>query len=274
MTAIASRFAGVLVTYSPALAAHAIPRFARLMAALDEKAILLVVNNHPTSQNKTFPSMVNLKGTNRWMEFGGWQEALDAARRIAGPDGLESVVFANDTFCAHRPMGAFEEFAFRQAVRKMMKHSGASAAGQISRTETPFELDGVSMSEWICTYLFALNKRALNAIDWKIHLPDGVPEKWLRGGHIAENFFGPELDAALTAHLRAWLFEPHKPSAWYQAESLTAANAEMFERKARSIIFEKHLSARLMAAGARIFSSDVTPSARIVRKAMRMLERL
>jgi hypothetical protein len=75
------------------------------------------------------------------------------------------------------------------------------------------------------------------------------PDDLVTGLTPIDAFFSPRLDAVLREHLGRWLFVSAGEMSWYRAAPLDAQNAPAFSRKARSILQEKYLSARLEAAG-------------------------
>lgn len=235
---------GILVLYSETYADKALREFALLMRAVDPSCRLIAVSNNPAIADRS-PDYVWRQWRNDGAEFGAWQHALDTEARAEDT----AVVFANDTFCWHRHFGRLERMAF---VRAFRRHAGASTAvicGDISRSRRPFRLLDQDMRCWISTYLFMINAKALASVNGQIRSDPGRIRGLLNGGESAATFFADSMDARLREHLQSWLFRQGGSRHWYRAAPLTPANREQMERKAVSILHEKLLSARALAAG-------------------------
>jgi hypothetical protein len=108
---------------------------------------------------------------------------------------------------------------------------------------------------WVSTNVFALNLAALRELEHRLYVPRlgaDVP-----GGSTLDTFFGAALDRDLKAHIASWLFATTGKDRWYKAEPLSAENAGRMAEKARAILQEKYLSARLEYAAADI--RDIRP---------------
>jgi hypothetical protein len=103
------------------------------------------------------------------------------------------------------------------------------------------------MHRWITTNAFAVNRGALRALMRRLRCAE--PDELVPGSTPAKAFFSAQLDPVLREHLSNWLFVPGGPLSWYRAAPLDEQNAAALARKARSILQEKYLSARLEAAG-------------------------
>jgi hypothetical protein len=96
--------------------------------------------------------------------------------------------------------------------------------------------------------VFALNLAALRELEHKLYVPRlnaDVP-----GGPTLDTFFSARLDRDLKAHIASWLFATTGRDRWYKSEPLNPENAERMAEKARAILQEKYLSARLEYAPA------------------------
>src|SRR4029453_13034628 len=131
-------------------------------------------------------------------------------------------------------------------------------------------IGGAGTNRWMTTSIFAVNRAALQALNGRVSHPE--VNDLIRTSARREEFFSQALDEALEAHLAGWLFGVPGQGAWYGAAPLTAENAPGLASKARSILQEKYLSARLDQAGAWFF--DLNPygiGEKVARRAERVL---
>ena len=182
------------------------------------------------------------------LEFGAYQAGIDAARSEGAPDWL---VFANDTFHRHQILpGAYLDNLALHLGRRVQH---PIIVGQIEGLTRSFEFCGARTHRWITTNVFALNRPALDAIDWRIY--DNRLEALITETHDPERFISPDVDPVLGEHITSFLFNRKgEYDAWYAAAPLSEANAPRLARKARSILQEKALSARLEGVSAEFAS--------------------
>ncbi|MDB5893960.1 MAG: hypothetical protein JWQ88_1491 [Rhodoferax sp.] len=246
--------AAILVVYSDEFAGPALARFQAIVQRVDRHARLVVVTNNRQLKLAVPPGVTLLQGNNVLHEFGAWQTGLDHLRAQPDFDGIDAVIFGNDTFCHHRRMGRIEALAFSLGSARVAKARKAMACGELSTFGETFSFRDVALRKWICTYLFTLNRNALTALDWKVHASMEEIMAWVPGGTDEDRFFAPAMDATLREHLVAWLFgRPGMPQ-WRKGAALTAANAEAMRAKAFAIMSEKILTTSLMKSGVEIVS--------------------
>ena len=183
-------------------------------------------------------------------EFSGLDAGIAYVRRKHRPAPRSVFVLANDTF--HRSYGTdyldgFERRALRGALRRNM------AVGYVDCYPSEIRVLGLPLRCWIRTSLVFLTARTLDAIG-KLALP--VPDDEVFGG--PEQFFreAAPLSENYRRYLQAWLFgtdEDDFKYHWHSARPLTPENFSEFKAKARSIMCEHYLSARLEALGVPIF---------------------
>ena len=179
---------------------------------------------------------------NSGMEFGAYQAGLD---ELDGAD-FGWVLFANDTFTVHQSFST----VYRRHLVDTVKRSrpeAPMAVGQIESLPTAFSMHGFETSQWLSTNIFALNKPALGVLAGRVYCPE--VNLLITPSPRQEAFFSSELDPTLVRHMSEWLFGQHSGNSWYGAEPLNETNAERFAGKARSILQEKLLAARLAGAG-------------------------
>lgn len=181
---------------------------------------------------------------NRGREFGAYQAGLDA---LANTDDWDWVVFLNDTLGLHAPFHATRRARLRDTLRRWRGVDRPVAVGEEERWPSSYALEGLRTHRWLTTNLFALNRRALQALSCRIHRPD-IDSLVAGRGATPREFFSPALDENLAAHLANWLFGP-STGGWYGGEPLSEASADRLAGKARCILQEKFLAARLEEAG-------------------------
>ena len=190
------------------------------------------------------PDAEVVRHDNSGMEFGGYQAGLERLQATCDPDW---VLVVNDTFATH------DNFAtpYRERLRGELSWTREHPAivGQLESIARSYLLAGLRSHRWIRSSVYALNRAAITALGGRIYVPEfdaAVVETDDRA-----RFFTPVVDPVLADHLHAWLFRSREAHVhWYGAEPLTAANMGRMARKARSILQEKYLSARLEDRGA------------------------
>ena len=180
---------------------------------------------------------------NSGLEFGAYQAGLD---RLLGEGEPDWTVILNDTFAIHQCFSRPMRRHFVHAVTTIDDRDTPIVVGQVESLPRSFELLGIRMHRWITTNAFAVNRGALRALKHRLRCAE--PDDLVAGSMPAEAFFSPRLDPVLRDHLSRWLFDPAGAASWYRAAPLDERNAPALARKARSILQEKYLSARLEAA--------------------------
>jgi len=192
------------------------------------------------------------EGSNRHFEFSGYQEGLDRLRRAPGEAAIGCVVFANDTVARvksltsirmlHQATGAFCEPRSGQALGLIHDSDHISA-------QRPARVAGLRFDRWLCSFFFSLDATCLRRLDWRLdETADTSP--LLLTEPSADALLVPSADAGLRAQIETWLLG----GVWHAAGRRPMSQPE-FERlraKAQSILNEKHLSARMLAAGIRL----------------------
>jgi len=181
-----------------------------------------------------------LQGSNSRHEFSAWQEGLDHLRQQV--EGIQGVIFINDTVPAHRYFSLFKRIAFYFSL----KSQKAIAVGFIQALADwqSFRLGKLEANCWICSYLFYLSEEALQAISYQVCIVEEV-EQCLNLGLDERTFFSSELSPNISQKLQTWLFS----GGWYASEKLSSENVDRFTMKARSILNEMILTARYQNNG-------------------------
>lgn len=265
--------AGILVVYTEAFADTAIHRFTDLMRRVDRDAAIVVVCNNARVRLGERPGVTVLQGSNVLHEFGAWQSGLDHLRALPDAEGLRGVVLANDTFCHYRFMGGLEQAAFTRAAQRTLGRNRPDVNGDLARLpgRKPYRFDGVPIQAWIATYLFTLNRAALDGIGWTLQPAMSEVERWAPCGPHEDGFFAADLDRDLNHHFQAWLFGRPPLPGWRRCAPLQQGNHAMMQGKAHALICEQLLTANLLRHGASVWSVFDQPT---IFVAQRLLARL
>ena len=239
----------VSVHYYPEYAAQSLQHLRQMCERLQPERCVLVANNPtvlPALQEAAARSgraVSVLLHDNSGLEFGAYQAGVD---RLLGDGEPDWTVILNDTFAIHQCFSRPMRRHFVHAVTTIDDRDTPIVVGQVESLLRSFELLGIRMHRWITTNAFAVNRGALRALKHRLRCAE--PDDLVAGSTPAEAFFSPRLDPVLREHLSRWLFVPDGAVSWYRAAPLDEQNAPALARKARSILQEKYLSARLEAA--------------------------
>jgi hypothetical protein len=242
----------VALLYHPPLAHKTVACATWLLNKLKRRGhagtLLAVVNNADIDRSAL--ACESLVHDNTGLEFGGYQRALEALGTLHDDC---SVLFLNDTCVSHHVFGVVPRTNLLAAARDMALLARAEAAGVVSSSPIgSFSIEGLVLDRWISTWAFAVNRAGLDALSRSIYTP--ALDELVTGAASVDAFWDPSLDRSLVAHLNTWLFGDPEQHRWYGATSLTSQNAASFARKARCILQEKYLSARLLQCGAQLRS--------------------
>jgi hypothetical protein len=245
------RAAVVSVHYYPEYLEESLRHLREMCERLKPERCVLVANN-PTvlpalqeaARRSSYGESVLLHD-NSGLEFGAYQAGVDRLLAAGEPDWT---VILNDTFAIHQCFSRPMRRHLVHAVTTIADRDTPSVVGQVESLPRSFDLLGIRMHRWITTNAFAVNRGALRALKRRLRCAE--PDDLVVGLTPAEAFFSTRLDPVLGKYLSRWLFVPAGALSWYGAAPLDERNAPALARKARSILQEKYLSARLEAAGA------------------------
>lgn len=241
-------FALVLVGYNKGDLCDALDFINLLFYDFSVVSKVLVLNDPSLIKDvdviKRMGEWVPILGTNELHEFSGWQDGIDY---IASKYCIDfPIVFVNDTVNTHRYFSFFRKKAFL----KSFASNSDSFLGFTSRMakSNNFILDGVEMHLWVSTYMFCLSPNILFALDYKLYDIQEI-NLFVLGGDDESVFFSSLLSEELRSHLQKWLFG----GGWYKSQKLTIDNSFFFEKKAKCILAEKLLSAKVNSNGFSVF---------------------
>lgn len=245
-----SRVAVVSVHYYPEYIERSLRHLREMCERLKPERCVLVANNPivlPALQEaarRSAHAESVLLHDNSGLEFGAYQAGLDCVLAAGEPDWT---VILNDSFAIHQCFSRPMRRHFVRAVTTIADRDTPIIVGQVESLPRSFDLLGIRMHRWITTNVFAVNRGALRVLKHRLRCAE--PDDLVAGSAPAEAFFSARLDPVLREHLSHWLFVPAGALSWYRAAPLDEQNAPALARKARSILQEKYLSARLEAAG-------------------------
>jgi hypothetical protein len=259
----------VAVAYYPAYFARVLSALRGLERAFEragrETRVQLVLNNRelcPSAQPNGRSGRKHTTGAlpyphiehdNVGHEFGAYQRGLRAIEPLLA--ARDVVLFLNDTFCTHHVFSPILERNFVSVAAAAEHVAHPLVAGPVDTCARSFVLRGMRLHRWVSTWAFALNVRALEGLGFELYTPELASD--IAGGDEPSRFFAPRVEDTLRDHLSVWLFDRGANVAWYGAEPLNPDNAARMAEKARSILQEKYLSARLDALSAEF--RDVRP---------------
>jgi hypothetical protein len=177
---------------------------------------------------------------NRGLEFGAYQRGLD---HVTQQGDFDWVLFVNDTVATHQLFCSRHRKALAARLGEPQTGELPVAVGRVDSLPRSYALHGARSHRWITTNVFALNRRALEVLGGRVHHAE--LDALIRTTADLGDFFSPEMDEVLVNHLKAWLFGAAPGPRWREAAPLAPGNAERYAGKARAILQEKYLSARL-----------------------------
>ncbi|WP_233800165.1 hypothetical protein [Paraburkholderia sp. HP33-1] len=203
-------------------------------------------------------------GDNTLGEFTGWDHGYQFAKRVLDLNADDLILFANDTFFRrnYRDGGvSYMDFFDRSIVEG--HDLTKECIGYLDDFPRSVELMGIRYTSWIRSNVFFLPYNVCENLG-KLTFP--LPEEeifasdyrtfWGGTGKISDNW---------KAYISSWLFGysdskfPEYQLHWHSARKPDAENFAFFKRKARAILSEHYLTARLHAAGIPIIDTNLFP---------------
>lgn len=202
-----------------------------------------------------------ISGDNSLGEFSGWDHGYAYARRTLGLNSDDLVFFANDTFFrrSYRDGGnGFLEFFDRQLVEG--HDLTRECVGYLDDFPRDVELMDIRYRSWIRSNIFFIPFDICERLG-KLSFPlpeeeifsDDCQRFWSDTDKISDNW---------KAYIGSWLFGRQDPAYpeyrlnWHSACEVDADNMAMFRKKARAILSEHYLTARLHAMACPIVDAN------------------
>ena len=224
----------LLVIFYPDKAQKAFDLLKRLMKKIpDGQNKILIVNISP--QEITLegePEIYWLPTPSNW-EFSGWAYLFNKLDR---DDLTGGVIFANDTFCHHRPWSLVDNMFFRSAILNAKQRTTPALAGEICSLGSDFGIRGATSDHWISSYLFYANRNyAENLLEaYFDEIADMGKEVSLSEDEL---YFSSEVTSGLATVLKKWM-DPTSESSWRPNET----NIHLLETKTKIILCEMYFS--------------------------------
>ncbi len=183
----------------------------------------------------------------RGWEFGAYQAGLDwlAAQGVRG-----SVAVFNDTAGVHYPLRRSELAAMARVAHQAAPDEVALMGGLQQRPG--LVMHGLPVPAWVRSNAFVLSAAARMALQDRIYV-DGefhAPQVGAQGLQLP-----PHLSPALRDYIHGWLMSPGREG-WRWHAGWAEPPAVVLRGKAGSILLEKWLAARVLAAGGRLLPSQ------------------
>ncbi|MCC8401219.1 hypothetical protein LJ655_04795 [Paraburkholderia sp. MMS20-SJTN17] len=203
-------------------------------------------------------------GDNTLGEFTGWDHGYQFAKRVLDLNADDLILFANDTFFRrnYRDGGvSYMDFFERSIVEG--HDLTRECIGYLDDFPRSVELMGIRYTSWIRSNIFFLPFNVCENLG-KLTFP--LPEEEIFASDY-HTFWGDtrKISDNWKAYISSWLFgyvDPKFPEYqlhWHSARKPDAENFAFFKRKARAILSEHYLTARLHAAGIPIIDTNLFP---------------
>ncbi len=223
--------------------------------------IVVIDNSLPESYVKHCDGYVRIGGNNTLWEFSGWDRGLDYIKENISCSRYAHVFFANDTFHqrTYRDGKNFLD-VFDSPILKG-KDVVKSAIGYLDDFPKDVQLCGIEYRYWIRSNIFSLPIDIVyklypfaETIDSQAVFSSDYEVFWSETDLISDNW---------KVYISSWLFGTENPKYpeyrlhWLKATSITADNYKFFKKKAKCILAEHYLSARLFDMKVPIIDTNI-----------------
>jgi len=213
------------------------------------KLQILIVDNSQQNIFSRHDEITTISGDNSLWEFSGWDHGITYAEKELNPDSSTIYLFANDTFHRrqYRDGPNFLDVFNKELIEG--KDVLTSAIGYLDDFPKQVSLNKIKYSTWIRSNIFFLPRKTtidlypLTAkFDDNVLFSDQPEQFWSTSDLLSDNW---------KAYISSWLFGrssesyPEYKLQWIKAQPVTNENFEFFKKKARCIISEHFLTARL-----------------------------
>ena len=237
------RVRAFLLVYYEQYRANAEREFRLFLDDLGTEYTLTIINNN-LKLATSFPH--DIVGDNRNREFTGWDNGISDLGVIKAD---EFFLFANDTFCAHRPWHKNYQGRFKAAFRNAILRDEASITGEIDAVWSPFSIAGKRTDQWVSTYLFGLTGQALLDLGSRLSLSEEALQSMVHSISGTTINWGPQIDDSLRQHLQRWMFPDDGNAGWYNSGQ---GDDQSNLGKLRCILNEKYISAAVKDNGGKL----------------------
>ncbi|PTB20709.1 hypothetical protein C9I57_12890 [Trinickia symbiotica] len=226
-----------------------------------EKKLIIINNKATEAYRKTDDPIWEISGDNRLSEFTGWDHGYAFAKSALNLTANDLILFANDTFFrrSYREGGrSFLDFFNRPLIEG--HDLTAESIGYLDDFPRDVELMGIRYRQWIRSNILFLPFNVCERLG-KLTFPlpeseifSSAPETfWSDSDKISDNW---------KAYISSWLFGTVNPDYpeyqlhWHSSQPVNHENFSFFKKKARAILSEHFLSARLFAMNCPIIDAN------------------
>lgn len=210
------------------------------------KNIIIIDNLYEKRIEKRIEKNIYLiGGDNSSWEFSGWDRGLDFAKqnRIK----FDVVLFANDSFFSYG-WSILENGAKYKLPD--IAYRNKAIVGQLDTKNYPMDALGYDVSSWICTNAFFIHKEIVDKLVKVAYLSDFDLDMIISKDFNEEYFlYSNILSTSYREMLIKWL-----TSDWHSKIVISEDNFDFFRKKARSMINESLLTARIRSLGYDVLS--------------------
>ena len=189
----------------------------------------------------------------REWEFHAYQLALNAL--VPSASGL---LVLNDTAARNYPFFEDDLRRLGQQIALAAEEQQPILIGKIEQARQSFSLAGLTFDRWVRSNLFYLNQAALQALRHTVYEPEVFAAPRYEHGRL---LLGMAASSALEQHLARWMSTDPADDGWLVHSGRPGIGTEVLRGKTGSILLEKRLSSRVLAAGGALRSYEpATPS--------------
>lgn len=181
-------------------------------------------------------------------EFAAYQLGFDSLQPCE-----DGVIVVNDTAGRNYPFLDSDLLRFSEAARRAAVSSSPAIVGKLETNGCGYSLEGNVFDRWVRSNIFYLNAAALDSLNGTLFDPKVFNGARHNDGKLAIDL---EVSEDLRRYLLQWLSPDAGKHGWLVHAKRGRASAALLRGKLGSILLEKHLSARLAAAGAQFLSYE------------------
>ena len=181
-----------------------------------------------------------IEGDNSARDFSGWDAGVKAIS-----DDADVLLCVNDTFAMHRRVRLARRMRIAQWINIVAGSRRPEMFGQVDPLDHPVEWPFGTMSRFLCSYLFGINRSAAKLI-MPLTVIDAEAEAMLNTRFSPSGLYADHVSKDFRARVERWLFTAGK---WRNAAPLTPSNFDFFRLKAKSVVYEHALICRAEALG-------------------------
>ncbi|KVC82117.1 hypothetical protein [Burkholderia ubonensis] len=267
MTAGAKRVIALFLIYGHAHMDEGIAQIHKIVdRMLPGAGLHIIVANNKIDQpyEDTSGEVWEISGDNRLGEFTGWEQGYKYAKRTLNLNSDDLILFANDTFFRrqYRDGGVgYIDFFDRSLVEG--RDLTRECIGYLDDFPRTVELMGIRYTSWIRSNVFFIPFdicERLGQLTFPLSEQDifsSDPQLfWSETAKISNNW---------KAYISSWLFGKVDPAFpeyqlhWHSAKPVSDENFAFFKKKARAILSEHYLTARLHAMNCPIIDANLYP---------------